>query len=363
MKPYFDIFTRYLISLDNPLLVSFSKIVDLITIPLFLVFFILSMKFLHDKKRLKITIISIFLSLIIVFALKYFFMVPRPCSLDIAYSEGICPNEPDYSFPSGHTFIASSLIAPFLGTVYFPFFILFNLIVSFTRVNLGVHFINDVIAGFVISFFSYGLVYNLLREKKEKPKNTYNFEIIRQALHILVGLFIILILFISTRLWINNGPTYIELLIFVGLQVLLLMINDFLLHKEKSIFHKLFTTFERHKYIPGYGAFWYGLGILFCFIFLTDYKEIIVTIIALSIGDAYSTIIGRKGKISNPLNSNKTLEGTFAFFIITCLFAYPIIGPLAILFSLFTAICEALPLKIDDNFVIPLASVIFFLVV
>jgi len=235
--------------------------------------------------------------------------------------------------------------------------------VSFSRVNLGVHFINDVIAGFVISIFSYGLVYNLLREKKEKPKNTYNFEIIRQALHILIGLFIIFTLFISTKLWMNNGSIYVELFIFIGLQFLLLMINDFILNKDKSIFNFLFNTFERKQFIPGYGAFWYGLGVLFCFIFLTDYKEIIVTIIALSIGDAYSTIVGRKGKISNPLNKNKTLEGTLAFFFVTCLFSYPFIGPLAILFSLFTAICEALPLKLDDNFVIPVASVIFFLII
>lgn len=363
MKPYFDIFTRFLTSLDNPLLVSFSKFFDLVTISLFLLFFIFSMKFLHDKKRLKTTVISIFLALVIVFSLKYIFMIPRPCSIDPLYSEGICPGDPDFSFPSGHSMFASSLIAPFLGTIYLPFFILFNLIVSFTRVNLGVHFINDVIAGFVISIFSYGLVYNLMKKKKEKPKNSYNFEIIRQALHILIGLFIILILFISTRLWMNNGPIYIEFLIFVGLQILLLMINDFLLNKEKSIFNFLFTTFERKQFIPGYGAFWYGMGILFCFIFLTDYKEITVTIIALSIGDAYSTIVGRKGKIVNPLNKNKTIEGTLAFFVVTCLFSYPFIGPLAILFSLFTAICEALPLKVDDNFLIPLASVIFFLII
>jgi len=141
------------------------------------------------------------------------------------------------------------------------------------------------------------------------------------------------------------------------------MINDFLLCKEKSIFNFLFRTFERKKFIPGYGAFWYGLGILFCFVFLIDYKQIIVTIIALGIGDAYSTLVGRKGRIKNPLNSNKTIEGSLAFFITTSLFSFPFIGPLAFLFGFFTAFCESLPLKIDDNFIIPLASVIFFLII
>ncbi len=290
-------------------------------------------------------------------------MIPRPCSLDVSYSEGICPTEPDFSFPSGHTMFASSLIAPFLGTIYLPFFILFNLVVSFTRVNLGVHFLNDVIAGFVISLFSYGLMYNLLKKQKPKTPNSYNFEIIRQALHIIIGLSLIFLLFLASKIWLIHGSIYVELLIFIGLQIFLLTINDYLLNKEKSIFNFFFKLFERHNRVPGYGAFWYGLGILFCFIFLTDYKEIIVTIIALGIGDAYSTIIGRRGKMPNPLNSNKTLEGTVAFFTTTALLSYPFIGPLSFLFALFTSICEALPLKVDDNFVIPVASVIFFLII
>jgi phytol kinase len=363
MKPFFDVITRFISSINEPLIISFSRFFDLITIPLFLVFFIFSIIFLKRKKRLNITIISIFLALIIVFSLKFFFMVPRPCSIDETYFKGVCPEAPDFSFPSGHTMFASSLIAPFLGTIYLPFFILFNLIVGFTRINLGVHFLNDVIAGFVISMFSYGLVYNLIKKRKNKPKNPYNFEIKRQALHIFVGLFLIFILFISTQIWLIHGQIYVTLFIFIGLQILLLMINDFLLYKEKSKFNFLFRTFERHKRIPGYGAFWYGLGILFCFIFLTDYKQIIVTIIALGIGDAYSTIIGRFGKIANPFSSNKTVEGSLAFFLTTSLFSFPFIGPVAFLFGLFTAICEALPLKIDDNFVIPLASVVFFLLI
>jgi len=363
MKPFFDVITRFISSIDNPLIILLSKFFDLLTLPLFFIFFMASFNFLREKKRLKITIISIFLAFIIVFSLKYFFMIPRPCAIDDLYNKGICPEEPDFSFPSGHTMFASSLIAPFLGTIYLPFFILFNLLVSFTRVNLGVHFVNDVIAGFVVSIFSYGLVYNFFKKKKDKPKNTYNFEIVRQALHIFMGLFLIFILFIASQIWLIHGQIYVALLIFIGLQVLLIIINDFILHKEKSLFTYLFSTFERKQFIPGYGAFWYGLGMLFSFVFLTDYKEIIVTIIALGIGDAYSTIIGRKGRFQNPLNSNKTLEGTLAFFSITILLSYPFIGPLAFLFALFTSICEALPLKVDDNFVIPVASVIFFLII
>lgn len=363
MKPFFDVITRYIFSINDPLIVSFSRIFDFLTIPLFLLFFFLSINFLREKKRLKITIISIFLAFIIVFSLKYFFMMPRPCALDESYFKGVCPGEPDFSFPSGHAMFASSLIAPFLGTIFLPVFILFNLIVGFTRINLGVHFLNDVIAGFVISMFSYGFVYNLIKKKKEKPKNSYDFEIIRQALHIFVGLSLIFILFMSTRIWLIHGQIYVTLLIFIGLQLFLIMINDYILYKEKSVFNFLFRTFERKKFIPGYGAFWYGLGILFSFVFLTDYKQIIVTIIALAIGDAFSTLVGRKGLIKNPINSNKTLEGSFAFFLTTSLFSFPFIGPLAFLFGLFTAFCEALPLKIDDNFIIPLASVVFFLLI
>lgn len=364
MKPFFDIVTRTISSINYPLIVTISKVFEFITIPLFLISFLLSFNFLRRKNRLKITIYSIILAGIIVLSLKYFFMIPRPCSLNLDYDKGICPTAPDYSFPSGHTMFTASLIAPFLGTAYLPIFILFNLFVSFTRVNLGVHFINDVIASFVISMFSYGLMYNILKKsKKSKPPSTYKFEIKRQALHIFIGLFIILILFLSTKIWLIHGTIYVEFFIFIGLQIFLLMINDFILNKEKSIFNIFFKMFERFNRTPGYGAFWYGLGILFCFIFLTNYKYIVVVIIALSIGDACSTLIGRKGKIINPLNRNKTVEGSLAFFTSTVIFSFPFIGLLSIPFSLITALFEALPLKIDDNFVIPVVGVIFFLLI
>jgi dolichol kinase len=57
------------------------------------------------------------------------------------------------------------------------------------------------------------------------------------------------------------------------------------------------------------------------------------------------------------------VEGTLAFFFSTAILSYFFIGPLAIVLALLTALVESLPAKFDDNFTIPLVSILLYMLV
>lgn len=365
MHPTFDAVTRFIASLNFPLITSLSYLFDQYTMIIYIISFVLFASTLRKERRFFKAIATVFIALVIVFLLKYYIQIPRPCMLNPSYTKFECPSAPDYSFPSGHTAISSAFLAPLVGTeAFLPFFIL-NLIVGFSRVNLGVHFVNDVLASFVIGFFTYDIINRIFSTgtlSLSKPKSLLDssLEKRRQFLHIGIGVILIFLILIFSNTYGANGVIYIEFMAFIILQVMLITINEKMRGKEGRLSHILFSMFERTGVSPGYGAFWYGMGALFSFVFIQDPAKLIATIIALGIGDGIATLVGKKGKVKNPFNKSKTVEGTLAFFASTSILSYPFIGILALPFALITAFVESLPPKFDDNFTVPLVSIIFF---
>ncbi len=100
-----------------------------------------------NDKRLKIFLTLIF-AYLLGLTVKYFVAEPRPC-----FGADWCPL--DYAFPSTHAVVAFTLMACFLNKKSFPFFLVFALFVSFTRLNLGVHVFGDIIGAFLIALFAY----------------------------------------------------------------------------------------------------------------------------------------------------------------------------------------------------------------
>ncbi|MFH1222422.1 MAG: hypothetical protein V1492_05045 [Candidatus Micrarchaeota archaeon] len=181
-------------------------------------------------------------------------------------------------------------------------------------------------------------------------------EIKRQLFHIIIGICALAVLLIWGR-GILMGVTFFILII--GL----LLINQAYLGRRIGPVDWFIKNFEREDVrFPGWGSACYATGVLLFSAFLNNQAEIAAAIIIIGIGDGLSTLIGRKfGKIKLPYNSNKTVEGSLALFAVSLL-GWFFIGPEIIPAAIIAAIIEGLPIPIDDNLSIPVALVLFFMV-
>ncbi len=137
---------------------------------------------------------------------------------------------------------------------------------------------------------------------------------------------------------------------------------NYLIVKKYPRFLKVFGVFieqferERNLSKPGIQSLYLLLGVFLSYLLFQ--KEAIYGIITLAVGDAFSGIVGYYlGRRKLPYNPNKTIEGTFAFFISSFVALNFITRACeALVVSFISAIVESLPLKLDDNFTLPLIS-------
>jgi membrane-associated phospholipid phosphatase len=108
----------------------------------------------RPQKRKKI-ILAILITFLLVVALKNVFAVQRPCRGELA--ESGCPDLflSEYSFPSGHAAMAFLVMVAFLDKPTFPLFWAFALLVSATRLYLGVHTFEDIAGSLVLAPIAY----------------------------------------------------------------------------------------------------------------------------------------------------------------------------------------------------------------
>jgi len=115
--------------------------------------------------------------------------------------------------------------------------------------------------------------------------------------------------------------------------------------------------FREHENRHLSGATFLFLGAVLT-ILLFD-KLITITVLSfLIVSDAFASLFGQRWGKRKILN-NKTLEGSLAFFVTSLVIIYliPELDPVAgITGALAATIFELLPLKIDDNLIIPLGS-------
>jgi dolichol kinase len=176
----------------------------------------------------------------------------------------------------------------------------------------------------------------------------------RQLFHIFVGIGALAVLLLF-------GRGFLIAAIFFTLIIGTLLINARLLGKKIALVQWFVERFEREDApMPGWGSACYAAGALIAATFLDDAGQIAAVLVVLGIGDGVSTIIGRRGRLGIPYNSNKTLEGSMGLFF-SALLAYWFIGPLVIPMAFVAAVAESAP-KIDDNLMIPIACAIFLLI-
>jgi dolichol kinase len=187
-----------------------------------------------------------------------------------------------------------------------------------------------------------------------KVSNFY-FELRRKLFHLFFGLFLISILFYSGRI---NLIIFLSVFLFIGCIMILVEQKGW----KIPIADWLEETFERkNAKFPGYGAFWYVAGALLLAIFLGNANEIAASIVALAAGDSAATIFGILGPHPLPYNRRKTWEGSLAFFIFSlpaCLF----VGWIGIALAAIATIVESLATPADDNLLIPVATILFFVI-
>jgi dolichol kinase len=117
---------------------------------------------------------------------------------------------------------------------------------------------------------------------------------------------------------------------------------------------------------PGEGALYNALGILFAISLLRDHPLAAISVILiLALGDGLATFAGtRFGRHRLPWNRSKSLEGT-AGFALGASFSW-LTMPVAetILIVMLAAIIESLPMKVNDNIVLPVAvSLLYYLAI
>lgn len=181
-----------------------------------------------------------------------------------------------------------------------------------------------------------------------------NLELRRKLFHSLFGLALIFILFYFGR---KILIIYLGLLLLFGSIMIVVRLKGYRI----PIAYWFEETFERDNVaFPGYGAFWYVVGTLLMVLSLSNSNEIAAAVLPLALGDSAATIFGIRGIHPLPYNKRKTVEGSISFLIfslMSCLFAGWMGIPLAVL----TAVAESLPIPIDDNLVIPISAVVFFM--
>ena len=183
-----------------------------------------------------------------------------------------------------------------------------------------------------------------------------DFELRRKLFHFFFGLFLIFILIYSGR---RNLIIFLSIVLIMGCIMIVLM--------QKAGKFLLLIGLKRHSKgrMSGFpamepsGMLWERCFWLF---FWDNADEIAAAIVALAAGDSAATIFGIRGRHPLPYNRRKTVEGSVAFFVFSlpaCLF----VGWMGVALAAIAAAVESLATPVDDNLLIPITAILFFIII
>ena len=299
-------------------------------------------------------LLAIFTGFFLSHLVKYLFQNQRPYDIF-----EIIPlvKERTLSFPSTHATLAFALfpllhvLRPWLSWVW----LLVAFLVAFSRVYVGVHLPQEVLVGAFLGLFI-GDMWRVLVQK-------FNFfdhweeklELRRQTFHMIFGLLVVFAL-----KW-QVIPIWFLLVIALG-GILLSFLS---LRMRVPVVSYFLERFER-KYLlrvfPGRGAFFFVLA-SWLTLYLFDFYIALSAILILALMDSSAHFVGKYwGKIPNPLNRRKHLEGFFVGLLAGFLGALFFVPPVVALWGAVAgSVIEIFEIKIgqhkiDDNLTVPLAS-------
>jgi len=153
----YDSFSAWLAAYDNSILTNLSLFLDIFTY-FILALFLLYLAFIKkDRKKAAVILVTYICLILLIPTLKFAFSEVRPCSAPWKIQ---CPS--DYSLPSGHAAAVAVILIAYLTTRLFPYALLAYVVVSLSRIYLGVHVFKDIIAGTSLAFAIFLIVEALL---------------------------------------------------------------------------------------------------------------------------------------------------------------------------------------------------------
>jgi dolichol kinase/membrane-associated PAP2 superfamily phosphatase len=288
---------------------------------------------------------SLAFSYIITLSFKNLFLRPRPFE---AFNLLPFTEAPGYSFPSSHAATAFAAL-PILFLIFPKKKTLFSIIVgliAFSRVYLGVHYLSDIIAGALIGL----VIAEIILYFSRHYHGDLRVEINRQFFHLFLGILLVYLLY--------------EEIIGLAALVIIFMLGIVLSYActryKVPFFSYMLNNFDREHHIPGYGTLTYFIGVIFCIIFFS--RDIaLASVLILAMGDSFSTLAGRLfGRLKNPFNRLKTVEGSIIGFIFAFLGAIIFVSPLAAIIGaavgMLVEVFDVKYLKLDDNILMPLVA-------
>jgi dolichol kinase len=200
-----------------------------------------------------------------------------------------------------------------------------------------------------------GLLSEAHRLKSENKAQAKDVEINRDIVHMLIGIAVILIFYL---LAIQAAEILLIALIVFGY-----IAGNYVI-LTKDALSRFLKKLERDYTTFGHGAIWLAIGSLIPLALLSEKGYVITILIAIFIADPVATIFGIKfGKIKIFYNRKKSIIGSLAYFFTVAVLSYPFIGLYSILFAVLVGFVESLPIKIDDNFSVPIALTILAIAV
>ena len=147
--PFDNSFSNFIVEHRTPILDSFMKIITLAIVEIIILLILVLFIFFKDRdlKEVFLLVLIIFVTLFISSVLKFIIARPRPDVVHLV-------KESSFSFPSNHSSAAFSAIPLFFkenGTIGYVWLII-SIIIAFSRVYTGVHYLSDVLAGALLGY-------------------------------------------------------------------------------------------------------------------------------------------------------------------------------------------------------------------
>lgn len=132
---------------------NLSILINNIEFYVFFGFVLLTFFLLGQKEKILPLTLTLILYLVATYSIKILVARPRPFTKFDFPDYGFYGDGVNQSFPSGHATATASALKFFeFKKIFFGFWIFVVLIVSFSRIYLGMHYLSDVVAGVIIGY-------------------------------------------------------------------------------------------------------------------------------------------------------------------------------------------------------------------